>query len=75
MYIGFARNASHLRPQTDAIKSCTEARDREYFSHPMDKFISICAMPIGVLICFGPALVIWVIAELKDPSQDASDKK
>jgi hypothetical protein len=31
----------------------------------MDKFISICAMPIGVMICFGPALVFWVIAELK----------
>jgi hypothetical protein len=41
----------------------------------MDKFISICAMPIGVLICFGPGLIFWVLAELKDPSQDASDKK
>jgi hypothetical protein len=41
----------------------------------MDKFISICAMPIGVTICFGPALIAWVIAELKNPSKDASDKK
>jgi hypothetical protein len=40
-----------------------------------DGYISILAMPIGVLICFGPALLIWVFAELKDPSQDASDKK
>jgi len=41
----------------------------------MDKFISICAMPIGVLICFGPALVFWILAELKEPSKDPSDKK
>jgi hypothetical protein len=31
----------------------------------MDAFISIAAMPIGVLICFGPALIVWVLAELK----------
>lgn len=40
-----------------------------------DGYISILAMPIGVIVCFGPALVIWVMAELKDPSKDASDKK
>jgi hypothetical protein len=39
-----------------------------------DGYISILAMPIGVAVCFGPALIIWVIAELKDPSRDASDK-
>jgi hypothetical protein len=36
----------------------------------MDKFISICAMPIGVLICFGPALVVWFLAELKGPTDE-----
>jgi hypothetical protein len=41
----------------------------------MDKFISICAMPIGILICFGPALVIWVLAELKDSSKEQGGKK
>jgi hypothetical protein len=35
----------------------------------MDKLISICAMPIGLLICFGPALIIWVIAEKKDSGE------
>jgi hypothetical protein len=39
----------------------------------MDKFISICAMPIGVLICFGPALIVWVMAELKSPRQQEPD--
>lgn len=24
-------------------------------------------MPIGVLICFGPALVVWVAMERKSP--------
>lgn len=36
----------------------------------MDKFISICGMPIGVLICFGPALIIWVFAELSDAGDE-----
>jgi hypothetical protein len=40
-----------------------------------DGYISILAMPIGVMVCFGPALLFWVLAELKDPSHDASDKK
>jgi hypothetical protein len=41
----------------------------------MDKIISICVMPIGVLLCFGPALVFWVAAELKDSREDQGDKK
>lgn len=31
----------------------------------MDKFWSICTMPIGVLFCFGPALVAWLRLEAK----------
>jgi hypothetical protein len=38
----------------------------------MDKFISVAVVPIGVLICFGPALIFWVLAELKDSRNDAS---
>jgi hypothetical protein len=60
-----------LRPDL----SCVEAAALEYFLKPMDKFISICAMPIGVLICFGPALVIWLAAELKAPREDQNKKK
>ena len=37
-----------------------------------DGYISILAMPIGVLICFGPALLVWVLAELKDAGKDAN---
>jgi hypothetical protein len=40
----------------------------------MDKFISFFAMPIGVLICFGPALVVWLIAEIKG-SEKKPEKK
>ena len=29
----------------------------------MDKFWSIFAMPIGVALCFGPALVVWWLTE------------
>ena len=41
----------------------------------MDKFISICVMPIGVLICFGPALAFWVVAELKGSSEEKEQEK
>jgi hypothetical protein len=29
----------------------------------MDKFWSICTMPIGVMVCFGPALLVWWLTE------------
>jgi hypothetical protein len=57
------------------IKSCAENAKREYSYQPMDKFISICAMPIGVLICFGPALVVWFIAERKSSREEQNTKK
>jgi hypothetical protein len=41
----------------------------------MDKFISICAMPIGVVVCFGPGLIFWVLAELKGLPEEPDDKK
>lgn len=41
----------------------------------MDKFISVCAVPIAVLICFGPALVFWVLAELKGSKDEQGGKK
>ncbi|MHB1309121.1 MAG: hypothetical protein ACYDC1_23095 [Limisphaerales bacterium] len=31
-----------------------------------DQFWSIFAMPIGLMICFGPVALVWLIAELKD---------
>ena len=40
----------------------------------MDKFWSICTFPIGILICFGPALVAWLIEELKTPQSDNRDE-
>jgi hypothetical protein len=41
----------------------------------MDKFISFFAMPIGVLICFGPALVVWLLAECKPSVEEKNDRK
>jgi len=35
----------------------------------MDKFWSICAMPIGVFLCFTPILIAWVIEGTKSPKQ------
>ncbi len=36
----------------------------------MDKFWSIFAMPIGVAMCFGPAMVIWWLTKDREPKDD-----
>lgn len=41
----------------------------------MDKFISMCVVPIGVLLCFGPGLIFWVIEERKGSHEEQADKK
>ena len=41
----------------------------------IDGWVSILVMPVGVLICFGPALLFWVCAERKDLANPPSDKK
>lgn len=30
----------------------------------------LLAMPMGLLVCFGPVLVAWVIAECRSASQE-----
>lgn len=35
----------------------------------MDIFISFFAMPIGVLVCFGPAILVWLIQEYKSSGE------
>jgi hypothetical protein len=34
----------------------------------MDKFWSIMTMPLGVLLCFGPAMLVWWLT--RDRSSD-----
>jgi len=41
----------------------------------MDKFWSVFTFPIGVLICFGPALVAWLIEEFKTPPPEKKDER
>lgn len=41
----------------------------------MDKFISVCVVPIAVLICFGPGLIFWVLEELKGSGDEPGGKK
>lgn len=36
----------------------------------MDKFWSIFTMPIGVALCFGPALLVWWLTRGKEPRDD-----
>jgi hypothetical protein len=40
----------------------------------MDKFFSICAFPIGLSLCFFPALIVWV-RELRKRSNEDRDKR
>lgn len=39
----------------------------------MDKFWSIFAMPIGVALCFGPAMIVWALTEGRKRSKDKKD--
>ncbi len=41
----------------------------------MDKFWSICSMPIGLLFCFGPVLVAWWLAERNASKPRDPDKR
>jgi hypothetical protein len=36
----------------------------------MDKFWSIFAMPIGLALCFGPAMIVWRLTEGRKKSAD-----
>lgn len=40
-----------------------------------DKFWSIFAMPIGVAMCFGPAMLVWWLFDSKKtPENDKGEK-
>jgi hypothetical protein len=38
----------------------------------MDKFWSIFAMPIGLTLCFGPAVIVWWLTKDKTSGTDKS---
>ena len=40
----------------------------------MDKFWSICAMPIGVALCMLPAAIAWWFIDRKKPGPDDAEK-
>jgi hypothetical protein len=39
----------------------------------MDKFWSVFTMPLGVAMCFGPAMIIWWLTKGNKPDGDGSD--
>lgn len=41
----------------------------------MDKFWSICAMPIGLMLCFTPILIAWVQTEARNRSEKNRGRK
>jgi hypothetical protein len=40
----------------------------------MDIFWSIFGMPIGLALCFGPAMVVWWLTKGEKPGDNQSDK-
>lgn len=45
------------------------------FLPSMDKFWSICAMPIGLAFCFGPAIVAWLVIEWKNAAIEKQNRR
>jgi hypothetical protein len=41
----------------------------------MDKFWSICCVPIGVMLGFAPPIILWLISEFKGESKDQAAEK
>jgi hypothetical protein len=41
----------------------------------MDKFWSIFTMPIGVALCFGPAVLVWWLTRDKNPPPSDGEKR
>jgi hypothetical protein len=41
----------------------------------MDKFFSIMTFPIGLTLCFGPALFVWLKGEFTGTPSDKKDKR
>ena len=41
----------------------------------MDKFWSIFCMPIGLFLCFGPGLVVWLLTRDKESGANQGENK
>lgn len=41
----------------------------------MEKFWSFFTMPIGVALCFGPAVLVWWLTRDKDQSAEKKESK
>ncbi len=67
------RAISRPRQIRSLIKVAQIPKTRNNPAMPFDAYVSILAMPVGVTICFGPALLFWWLAERKDAQ--SSDKK
>jgi hypothetical protein len=66
-----------LHPATGGrIESSLQSGSARQFLRPvMDKFWSIFSMPIGVTLCFGPAVLVWWLTRDKESSSDKNEEK
>jgi hypothetical protein len=65
-----SESTSDLPPGGGANRALLSVAALEASPPPMDKFWSILTMPIGVMLCFGPVIVLWLMSELRDQRAD-----
>ena len=44
-----------------------------FYARVMDKFWSICVVPIGIILCFGPALLAYIFFDSKGGNKGLFD--
>ena len=80
MELNARRLQTPTRPHSSAfvpglIPRFTSGSSRAFSGPVMDKFWSIFAMPIGVALCFGPAVIVWWLTKDKEPRDPKPEGK
>jgi len=65
----------HVAQAVDLQLSFTFPRFLPTLLADMDKFWSELTMPIGVALCFGPAMIVWWLTEGRKPRTEESEDK
>ena len=57
-----------------SFTSAADAAESAAVMNHYDVYVSYFAMPVAVLICFGPAIVAWLLAEEKSSDGQEPNK-
>jgi hypothetical protein len=81
LFIGIIRLHVIAQPdawvaQKETLLSGTLRQNAPPFMESNLNLWGIFVVPIGVLLCFGPALVVWIFAEgRKEPTEESKPRK